>query len=142
MDFLLFASLLGFLLAYLTVSYDIACQFSKHVWTRMEALPQKYHLNIDTANVRWMIPNFHLPGHKIGCHSPFSFHWLWGAGLTHGETVEQNWEFLNGAAGSTKLMGVGARQTALEGLLGFHNWRRLIAHRTCSLSEKGNGCKI
>jgi hypothetical protein len=108
MDFLLFASLLGFVLTLLTVSYDITCQSSKHIWTRMQGLPQKYHLNIDPANVRWMIPNFHLPGHKISCHSPFSFHWLWGAGLTHSETVEQNWEFLNRAAGSTKLMGVGA----------------------------------
>jgi hypothetical protein len=87
MDFLLFASL-GFMLTYLTVSYNIVCQSSKYIWTRMQGLPQKYHLNIDTANVCWMILNFHLPGHKIGCHSPFSFHWLWGAGLTHGETVE------------------------------------------------------
>ncbi|KAJ7807758.1 hypothetical protein B0H14DRAFT_3482945 [Mycena olivaceomarginata] len=141
MDFLLFASLLGFVLTLLTVSYDIACQSSKHIWTRMQGLPQKYHLNIDPANVCWMIPNFHLPGHKIACHSPFSFHWLWGAGLTHGKTVEQNWEFLNGAAGSTKLMGVGARQTALEGLLGFHNWRRLIAHRRLLKQRMAEGIK-
>ncbi|KAJ7446032.1 hypothetical protein B0H11DRAFT_1930374 [Mycena galericulata] len=104
-------------------------QFSKHIWTRMEGLPAKFHLKMDPANVRWMVPNFHLAAHKKGCHSPFSFHWLWGAGRTHGETVEQNWEFLNGIAASTKLMGVGARYTALEGLFAFHNWRRLVAHR-------------
>ncbi|KAF7352102.1 CxC2 domain-containing protein [Mycena venus] len=129
MDFLMFASLLGFMLTYLILSYDIACQFSKKIWSRMEKLPIKYHLNIVKDNVRWMVPNFHLPGHKKGCHSPFSFHWLWGAGCTHGETVEQNWEFLNGIAASTKLMGLGARHAALEGLFGFHNWRRLVSHR-------------
>ncbi|KAJ7136249.1 hypothetical protein C8R46DRAFT_1234781 [Mycena filopes] len=59
-----------------------------------------------------MVPNFHLAGHKEGCHSPFSLHWLWGAG-----------------SASTKLMGLGARFAALEGLFGFHNFRRLVAHR-------------
>ncbi|KAJ6564322.1 hypothetical protein B0H19DRAFT_1140795 [Mycena capillaripes] len=95
----------------------------------MESLPAKYHLDRMQINIRWMVPNFHLPPHKKGCHSPFSFHWLWGAGCTHGETVEQNWEFLNGAVASTKLMGLGSRSTALEGLFRFHNWRRLMAHR-------------
>ncbi|KAJ7770053.1 hypothetical protein B0H16DRAFT_1307286 [Mycena metata] len=129
MDFIFFSAVLGYILTYLILSYDIACQFSKNIWTRMGKLPSKFHLKIDRINVRWMVPNFHLPPHKKGCHSPFSFHWLWGAGRTHGETVEQNWEFLNGIAASTKLMGLGARYTALEGLLSFHNWRRLVAHR-------------
>ncbi|KAJ7699121.1 hypothetical protein B0H16DRAFT_1349289 [Mycena metata] len=125
MDFLFFSAVLNFALMWLILSYDIACQFSKNIWSRMEALPEKYHLKINKLNIRWMVPNFHLPPHKTGCHSPFSFHWLWGAGCTHGETVEQNWEFLNGAAASTKLMGLGARFAALEGLFAFHNWRRL-----------------
>ncbi|KAJ7182540.1 hypothetical protein C8R43DRAFT_1116179 [Mycena crocata] len=111
MDFLMFASLLGCIMSFLIMSYDVACQFSKHIWTRMENLPEKYHLKIKVENVRWMVPNFHLPAHKKGCHSAFSFHWLWGGG------------------GTTKLMGLGARYTALEGLFGFHNWRWLVAHR-------------
>ncbi|KAJ7030293.1 hypothetical protein C8F04DRAFT_961776 [Mycena alexandri] len=126
MDFIFFAAVLNFALLWVILSYDIACQFSKNIWARMENLPEKYHLHIDKLNIRWMVPNFHLPPHKTGCHSAFSFHWLWGAGCTHGETVEQNWEFLNGAAASTKLMGLGARFAALEGLFAFHNWRRLV----------------
>ncbi|KAJ7082620.1 hypothetical protein B0H15DRAFT_785555, partial [Mycena belliarum] len=128
MDFLFFSAVLNFALMYLILSYDIACQFSKHIWERMAELPVRYHLHIDPSFVRWRVPNFHLPGHKKACHSPYSFHWLWGAGRTHGETVEQNWEFLNGAAAATKLMGLGARFVALEGLFAFHNWRRQIAH--------------
>jgi hypothetical protein len=54
---------------------------------------------------------------------------MWGAGRTHGETVEQNWEFSNGAAASTKMMGLGVRQATLEDLFGFHNWRRQVAGR-------------
>ncbi|KAJ7779986.1 hypothetical protein B0H16DRAFT_1448414 [Mycena metata] len=141
MDFLFFASLLGFILTYLIASYDIICQFSKHIWTRMEKLPAKYHLKIDFKNVRWAVPNFHLPAHKKGCHSPFSFHWLWGAGRTHSETVEQNWEFLNGIAAATKMMGLGARHIALEGLFSFHNWHRLVAHRRLLKQRMAEGIK-
>ncbi|KAJ7705920.1 hypothetical protein B0H16DRAFT_1345957 [Mycena metata] len=141
MDFLFFSALLGYIWMYILLSYDIACQFSKHIWTRMGKLPEKYHLKIDFKNVRWAVPNFHLPAHKKGCHSPFSFHWLWGAGRTHGETVEQNWEFLNGIASSTKMMGLGARHTALEGLFSFHNFCRLVAHRRLLLQRMGEGIK-
>ncbi|KAJ7821736.1 hypothetical protein B0H13DRAFT_2377113 [Mycena leptocephala] len=110
MHFLFVASLLGFIMSFLVLSYDIACQFSKNVWTRMDSLPEKYRLKINRANVRWM-------------------------------TVEQNWEFVNGIAASTKLMGLGARHTALEGLFGFHNWRRLVAHRRLLTQRMAEGIK-
>ncbi|KAJ7642541.1 hypothetical protein B0H17DRAFT_1148799 [Mycena rosella] len=64
---------------------------------------------------------------------------MWGAGRTHGETVEQNWEFTNGAAASTKMMGVGARHATLEDLFGFHNWQRLVSwHGTFAKRMKEN----
>ncbi|KAJ7019036.1 hypothetical protein C8F04DRAFT_1276736 [Mycena alexandri] len=141
MDFLFFSALLGYIWMYIVLSYDIACQFSKNIWTRMGKLPEKYHIKIDIKNIRWAVPNFHLPAHKKGCHDPFSFHWLWGAGRTHGETVEQNWEFVNGIAASTKMMGLGARHTALEGLFSFHNFRRLVAHRRLLLQRMAEGIK-
>jgi hypothetical protein len=49
--------------------------------------------------------------------------------VTDGEDVEQNWEFTNGAAGSTKMMGPGGRHAFLEGLFGFHNWMRTVSYR-------------
>ncbi|KAJ7683287.1 hypothetical protein B0H14DRAFT_2654909, partial [Mycena olivaceomarginata] len=71
-----------------------------------------------------------LRPHKPKCHAPFSFHFMWGAGMTHGEGVEQNWAFSNGAASSTRLMGPGARQATLEDVFGFHNYDRVLAmHR-------------
>ncbi|KAJ6482358.1 hypothetical protein DFH09DRAFT_1253104 [Mycena vulgaris] len=77
MDFLFFSAVLNFSLMYLILSYNVVCQFSKNIWTRMLGVPEKYHLKVDTANVRCMVPHFHLPGHKKG--------WC-----THGKTVEQN----------------------------------------------------
>ncbi|KAJ7676330.1 hypothetical protein B0H14DRAFT_3101986 [Mycena olivaceomarginata] len=100
-DFVIFSALLNTILFYLILSYDIACQYGKNFWSRMEALPQYMHLSIDQARVWFKVPNFHLPPHQPACHSAYSFHYMWGAGSTHGETVEQNWEFLNGAAASS-----------------------------------------
>ncbi|KAJ7105657.1 hypothetical protein C8R44DRAFT_639050 [Mycena epipterygia] len=129
MDFILFSALMNTIIFYLILSYDIACQYGKKFWERMPGLPSEFHLVIDPARIWFKVPNFHLPPHKPSCHSPYSFHYMWGAGRTHGETVEQNWEFTNGAAASTKMMGIGSRHATLEDLFGFHNWRRLVSWR-------------
>ncbi|KAJ7154821.1 hypothetical protein C8R46DRAFT_911140 [Mycena filopes] len=130
MDFLLLSALLTFRLLCVVISYDIACQYAIHFWERMSSLPEPMRLKLAPSNVWWKVPNFHLPPHKRPCHSPYSFHWMWGAGMTHGEGVEQNWAFSNGAAASTRLMGPGSRQATLEDVFGFHNYDRVLAmHR-------------
>ncbi|KAF8168597.1 hypothetical protein K438DRAFT_1616101, partial [Mycena galopus ATCC 62051] len=131
MDFLLLSVLFLFRLLCVVVSYDIACQYFINFWDRMSRMPKEWWLKISPENVLWKVPNFHLPMHKPKCHGPFSFHFMWGAGRTHGEGVEQNWSFSNGAAGSTRLMGPGSRQATLEDVFGFHNYDRtdVIADR-------------
>ncbi|KAJ7794948.1 hypothetical protein B0H14DRAFT_3496550 [Mycena olivaceomarginata] len=109
MDFLFFSAVLNTIVLYIILSYDITCQYSKNFWTRMKDLPEAMHLDPKKTTVWYKVLNFHILGHKWPCHSPFSFHWMWGAGMTDREVVEQNWEFLNGAAGSTKMMGLGGR---------------------------------
>ncbi|KAJ7068939.1 hypothetical protein B0H15DRAFT_807369 [Mycena belliarum] len=130
MDYLMLAALLHFSMLYIVLSYDIACQYSKNFWTRMAGFPESMRPKIPEENIWWKVPNFHLPPHKPPCHSPYSFHFMWGAGMTHGEGVEQNWAFSNGAAASTKLMGPGSRHATLEDIFGFHNYdRQLAMHR-------------
>jgi hypothetical protein len=129
MDFILFSALLNTIILYLILSYDIACQYSKKFWAQMTGLPTAMHIDMSRVSVWFKVPNFHMLGHRDPCHSPFSFHWMWGAGVTDGEDVEQNWDFTNGAAGSTKMMGPGARHAFLEGLFGFHNWMRTVSYR-------------
>ncbi|KAJ7025052.1 hypothetical protein C8F04DRAFT_968268 [Mycena alexandri] len=129
LDFLLLSALLTFAMWYIVVSYDIACQYSKKFWERMEKLPKHMQLTIKEENLWWKVPNFHLPPHKWPCHSPFSFHYMFGAGMSHGEGVEQNWSFSNGAAASTKLMGPGGRAATLEDIFGFHNYDRIYVDR-------------
>lgn len=131
MDFLLVSVLMTFTLLCVVVSYDIACQYAINFWERVSKFPEPMRLqHLAPSNVWWKVPNFHLPAHKRRCHSPYSFHWMWGAGTTHGEGVEQNWSFSNGAAASTRLMGPGARVATLEDVFGFHNYDRLLAMRT------------
>ncbi|KAK6977280.1 hypothetical protein R3P38DRAFT_3237413 [Favolaschia claudopus] len=129
MDFILFSLILNAVVLYLILSYDIACQYSKKFWERMKGLPEAMQINPETTSVWFKVPSFHILGHKWPCHSPHSFHWMWGAGMTDGEDVEQNWEFTNGAAGSTKMMGPGGRHAFLEGLFAFHNWMRTVSYR-------------
>ncbi|KAJ7938476.1 hypothetical protein B0H13DRAFT_1587566, partial [Mycena leptocephala] len=129
MDFLIFSVLWHYILLTIILSYDIACQWSKNISTRMAKLPEKYHIKIPFTNIWFMVPNFHLPTHKALCLAIYSFHFMWGAGLTNGEGVEQNWKFSNGATASTKKMGPGSRHAVLEDIWGFHNWRREIAMR-------------
>ncbi|KAJ7863880.1 hypothetical protein B0H13DRAFT_1899409 [Mycena leptocephala] len=78
MDFILFSALLNTLLFYLILSYDIACQYGKNFWTQMRGLPEEFHLDLRPERLWFKVPNFHLPPHKPKCHSPFSFHWMWG----------------------------------------------------------------
>ncbi|KAF8197285.1 hypothetical protein K438DRAFT_1585309, partial [Mycena galopus ATCC 62051] len=130
MDFLLLTCLISFRLLLLILSYDIACQYAINFWQRMTGLPESMRLSIPLANAWWKVPNFHLPDHRPGCHSPYSFHWTPGVGLLHREGMEQNWAFSNGAAASTRLMGPGSRQATLQDIFGFHNYDRLLAmHR-------------
>ncbi|KAF7333062.1 CxC2 domain-containing protein [Mycena venus] len=105
------AMLIGFPLLCLVVSYDITCQYARKFFEHMYRMPQKMQLLLAPSDVWWMVPNFHLPAHKPKCHSPFSFHWMWGAAMTHGG-------------------GRGAKLATLEDVFGFHNYDRLLAmHR-------------
>ncbi|KAJ7794073.1 hypothetical protein B0H14DRAFT_3497397 [Mycena olivaceomarginata] len=141
MDFLLLSVLLGFQMLLLAVSYDIACQYYVNFWQRMERMPGEWWLKLRRDYVIWKVPNFHLPPHKPWCHSPFSFHFMRGAGMTTGEGVEQNWAFSNGAAGSTRLMGPGARHATLEDVFGFHNYDRTLAMRRILAKRLAVGIK-
>jgi hypothetical protein len=126
----LLSSLLGFALLWLIVSYDIAWQYYKKFWERVEELPDSMKLHILRDCMYWKVPNFHLMGHGTPCHCCFSFHFLWGAGKSYGETVEQNWSFSNRAAASTKCMGLGGRHGTLEDIFGFHNFERQLTMHT------------
>lgn len=123
MDYLFFSSISQNAPTRLVVSYDIACQWSKNLWTRLENYGQK--INYDEDTVTFLIPKFHLPAHKDLCHSLYSFNLTTYVGRTDGEAVERGWAFVNGFASSTKEMGPGARRDRLDDVFGDYNWRKI-----------------
>ncbi|KAJ6579040.1 hypothetical protein DFH09DRAFT_1310403 [Mycena vulgaris] len=111
LDFLMLSALLVFAMLYVVLSYDIASQDP-------EGEPVVEGPKFPSAPAQNTVPFTLL----VSLHVR--------AGMTHGEGVEQNWSFSNGAAASTKLMGPGSRHATLEDIFGFHNYdRQLAMHR-------------
>jgi hypothetical protein len=67
------------------------------------------------------------------CQVRYSFNYTHGVGRTHGETVEQEWAYINLAALSTREMGPGARHSALDDSWGGWNWKKSSAWVSASL---------
>lgn len=110
----------------MVVSYDVICQWGVHFWERMKKMKDELQLKMPEANITLLIPKFHLPAHKSGCQTYYSFNFATGVGSTHGETIEENWADSNKAAAQTKEMGPGSRQDTLDDIYGFHNWVMMI----------------
>ncbi|KAF8131729.1 hypothetical protein K438DRAFT_1911926 [Mycena galopus ATCC 62051] len=106
-------------------SYDIACQWSCHFWTRAKAMPEELSLP-PWLEIIFKVPKFHLPPHVKSCHGPYSFNYTKGVGRTDGEGIERNWSWLNWAARSISVMGPGSREDTIDDLCGFSNWRKTV----------------
>ena len=126
MDYLFFSALQATPIKRINVSYDIVCQWERHLWERMLTLPSPMHLPRAEKNVVTFIPKFHLPAHIIECQWKYSFNYIQGGGRTDGEAPERGWSSLNAAASSTKEMGPGNRRDTLDDLIGDSNWKKVI----------------
>ncbi|KAF9496955.1 hypothetical protein BDN71DRAFT_1588551 [Pleurotus eryngii] len=79
MDFILFQTLAGVAFQRLLLSYDIICQYSRNLFTRMKGLPEHLQLANDAAErVDFVIPKFHLFGHGTSCQLRYSINLLPG----------------------------------------------------------------
>lgn len=125
MDYIFMASLMtAYYIAIIVASYDIACQFFVHFFTRITGLPEPLQKPLPT--VKPMVPKAHLVRHGKRCQTKFSFNWKPGMGRTCGEGIERDWSGLGKAAGSTKEMTLSGRHETLDDFCGYHNWRKVI----------------
>jgi hypothetical protein len=129
MDYIFLSSMAGTTLKLVTISYDIACQWGRHLRTRMAKMPLWLQLP-DSLKLQFRVPKFHLPAHVQKCWAPYSFNFTRGVGRTDGEGVERNWSWLNGIARCVSVMGPGGRSDTLDDFCNYHNWRK-----TTSLGE-------
>jgi hypothetical protein len=126
MDWIFLSSIVGTLALLLTISYDIACQWSVNFFERLKRVPSYLLPSSTIENIRFHVPKFHLPAHIKACHSPFSLSFTKGVGRTDGEGVERLWAFLNKIARSVSMMRWGGRQDTLDDFCNFSNWRKTV----------------
>ncbi|KAF8869326.1 hypothetical protein BD779DRAFT_1614547 [Infundibulicybe gibba] len=108
----------------LVVSYDIACQWSLKLRARSSSYPAD--LSIDSHQLTYVIPKWHLAAHRLPCHANYSFYYTPWVGRTDGEAPERGWAAANGLATSTKEMGPGSRSDTLDDHFGDYNWRKVV----------------
>ncbi|KAJ7803369.1 hypothetical protein B0H14DRAFT_3091988 [Mycena olivaceomarginata] len=107
-------------------SYDICCQWWKHLIERLKNLPPLVRLTLVLALVRFVIPKLHIYGHKLLCQLFFSLNYMPGAARTDGEGIERPWANIGPVATSTREMGPGARHDTLDDHWSHWNWQKLV----------------
>jgi hypothetical protein len=108
------------------ISYDICCQWYKHLWERMLKYSFELHINYWEQLWTFLVPKFHLPAHVMKCQTAFSFNFNRGVGRTEGESLERGWSDANNAAGSTSEMGPGHRRDVMDDHFGDSNWKKTM----------------
>ena len=127
MDFIFASATKGSVARRKVISYDIACQWNKNLRRRMSSIPEAYRTDLEECEVEFVIPKFHIGAHGTSCQSKFSLNFRPHMGRTDGENIERGWAWLNPASLSTREMGPGALQDALDDQWAFWNWRIVVS---------------
>ena len=135
MDYVLLSTLISVAIMSLVVSYDIACQWSINLRTRISQFPPAMHFDLANISFTTVIPKFHILGHGKKCQSVWSLNFRRWMGRTDGEGVEREWSHINPVAMSTKVMGPGARHDTLDDHWGAWNWRKVVSMGVYSCME-------
>jgi hypothetical protein len=110
----------------LTLSYDIACQWSRNMKKRVTQFPEKMQLPLSVLHtIKYVIPKFHIYGHGRSCQTRFSLNFLPHSARTNGEEPERWWAHINPISMSTREMTAGARHDTIDDHAGSWNWRKI-----------------
>jgi hypothetical protein len=135
MDYMFFSALQTYPIKAFFVSYDIACQWSKKLWTRMLTMPPTLQFDGGGKVMDFGVPKFHLPAHKEPCQTLYSLNFLPFVGRTDGEAPEHGWANVNPVALSTKEMGPGSRRDTLDDFFGDWNWKKVAGMGKQNLNQ-------
>lgn len=108
------------------LSYDIMCQWLRHLLERIAELPSHLQIELPAGQVRYAIPKYHFNGHKEDGHNQYSLNFMKGVGRTDGEEVERGWSRFDGTASSTQEMGPGSREETLDDHFEWNNRQKYI----------------
>jgi len=133
MDFALMSTLTPSLEAGISrvlVSYDIACQWHKHLQTRLTSYNAFPSLQLSTLKYwKVAIPKFHLPVHGSGCQLSYNLAYTKWAGQMDGERIEAGWAQSTSMATWTRESGPNARRGILDDHWNASNWRKVLKLR-------------
>jgi Kyakuja-Dileera-Zisupton transposase len=104
MDFIVFSALIGCAVLRILITYDIACQWSRNLATRLESYPEDMHIDLDQVDVETAIPSFHIRAHGSKCQQAFALAFFLYVARTAGEEVETGWAYMNVASPSVQEM--------------------------------------
>ncbi|KAJ7818598.1 hypothetical protein B0H14DRAFT_2373046 [Mycena olivaceomarginata] len=110
-----------------TISYDIVCQWWKHLMERLLLLPPLVRCAIVLGMMVFVIPKMHIEGHDVDCGALYSLNLIPGSGQTDREGIERPWANIGGIASSTRIMGPGARHDTIDDHWAYWNWQKLIS---------------
>lgn len=110
----------------LVLSYDIMCQWIKHLLERLSTYPEHLKVELPEGDVRYVIPKYHFSAHREKGHNVYSLNLMRGVGLTDCEEVERGWSRHDGIASSTREMGPGSRHDTLEYHFEFANYKKYV----------------
>ncbi|KAJ6479203.1 hypothetical protein C8R47DRAFT_983594 [Mycena vitilis] len=106
----------------------IACQWKINLPSRAAKIKNTTSLTTDLEEfeIQFALPVWHAGAHETSCQTENSLSYAVGVGRTDGEGIERTWAILNPLGFSTKEMGYGARQDAIENKVDHINFEKNI----------------
>ncbi|VDB83266.1 unnamed protein product [Peniophora sp. CBMAI 1063] len=133
MDFILASAVRRVRAPSLHLYYDIVCQYTRKLNSRMMVVPEKSFIRVGAVkllhdiNISFSIPKFHNPGYLVICQLWFNLAYLRATGQTDSEALERAWAGLNLAVSSLCEMGPGTMRDTIDFYCGAWNWRKFIS---------------
>lgn len=121
MDYIFWSSLVASGLLHVLISYDIACQWTKNLYSRMANIPSPLH-KPENMTLRACLPVWHGRAHNLKCEAEHTISYVQGAAATDGEEPERQWAVYNKSSASTKEMGEVSRANFLEDKMDYQSY--------------------
>ncbi|KAF9501090.1 hypothetical protein BDN71DRAFT_1555892 [Pleurotus eryngii] len=126
-DFIVLSTLKNNPFVRLVLSYDICCQWSRNFLDCMANFPESMHLSDEAFDhVTYIIPKFHLYGHRSKCQTTYSLSYILWSAETDGKDPERWWAHINPVSMSIKIMGLGSRMDTIDDHAATWNWWKIV----------------
>ena len=107
------------------ISYDIACCWSIKLFQRIESYSLELHIPKDQFSLKYFIPKFYLPAHRLSCYTRYSLNYCSGMERTYGENIKSSWAHTTLATVTMRVIGASAQHSALNSHWGVGISKRL-----------------